>query len=64
MAAMSIGSIARGKRRMLKREMDVKAFAAVSTLSELTPTNVANVASDTWKKTKQKNDYNCQGTIY
>lgn len=50
MAAMSWGSMARGNRRMLKREMAVKAFPAVSTLSELTPTNTANEASDTWEE--------------
>lgn len=46
-AAMSMGSIARGNRRMLKSEMEVKAFSAVSTFSELTPTNTAKVAKET-----------------
>lgn len=50
MAAMSMGSMARGNRRTLKREMDVNAFSAVNTLSELTPTNTANVAKETCKK--------------
>lgn len=53
-AAMSIGSMARGKRRMLNREMEVKAFSAVNTLSELTPTNTANVARDTCRKGRRK----------
>lgn len=50
MAAMSMGSMARGNRRMLKREMEVKAFSAVNTFSEFTPTNTANVARDTYNK--------------
>ena len=50
MAAMSMGSMAKGNRRMLKREMEVKAFSAVNTLSELTPTNTANVARETYKQ--------------
>lgn len=50
MAAMSMGSMARGNRRMLKREMEVKAFSAVNTFSEFTPTNTANVARETYKK--------------
>lgn len=50
MAAMSMGSMARGNRRMLKSEMEVKAFSAVSTFSELTPTNTANVARETCEK--------------
>lgn len=50
MAAMSMGSMARGNRRMLKREMEVKAFSAVNMFSELTPTNTANVTRDTCKK--------------
>lgn len=49
MAAMSCGSMAKGNRRMLKREMEVKAFSAVSKLSLLTPTNTANVTRDTWE---------------
>lgn len=49
MAAMSMGSMARGNRRMLKREMEVKAFSAVNTLLGLTPTNTANVARETCK---------------
>lgn len=46
---MSMGSMARGNRSTLKREMEVKAFSAVSTLFSLTPTNTANVAKDTCK---------------
>lgn len=53
MAAMSMGSMARGNRRMLKREMEVKAFSAVNMFSELTPTNTANVTTDTCKKKRQ-----------
>lgn len=45
--AISMGSMARGNRRMLKSEMDVKAFSAVKMLSELTLTNTANVARET-----------------
>ena len=50
MAPMSMGSIARGNRRMLKSEMEVKAFSAVNRFSELTPTNTANVARETCDK--------------
>ncbi len=50
MAAMSMGSIARGNRRMLKRDMEVKAFSAVNTFFELTPTNTANVTRETCGK--------------
>lgn len=50
MAAMSMGSMASGNRRILKREMDVKAFSAVNKLSELTPTNVAKEARETCKR--------------
>lgn len=57
MEAISMGSMARGNRRMLKSEMDVKAFSAVKMLSELTPTNTAKVARETcpWKKEKENN---------
>lgn len=42
-----MGSIAKGKRSMLKREIDVKAFCASKMLSGLTDTKTAKVASDT-----------------
>lgn len=54
MEAMSMGSIARGNRRMLKREMEVKAFSAVNTFSELTPTKTANVARETCGKRQRE----------
>lgn len=60
MAAMSMGNMASGNRRILKREMDVKAFSAVNKLSELTPTNVAKEARDTCKSRwceDEKKDY-------
>lgn len=50
MAPMSMGSMDRGNRRMLKREMAVKAFPGVKMLSGLTFTNTANVTRETWEK--------------
>lgn len=44
-----MGSMAKGKRSMLKREMDVNAFCASKMLSGLTETKTAKVASDTCK---------------
>lgn len=44
-----MGSMARGKRSMLKREMAVKAFCASKILSGLADTKTAKVASDTCK---------------
>lgn len=57
MAAMSMGSMARGNRRMLKREMEVKAFSAVNTLFGLTATNTANEARDTWERESVKKEH-------
>lgn len=48
--------MARGNRRMLKREMEVKAFSAVSTFSELTLTNTAKVASETCRKKEEREE--------
>ena len=50
MMAMSMGSMVRGKRRMLKSAMEVNAFSASSTFSELTATNTPNVAKETYSK--------------
>lgn len=53
-AAMSIGSMARGKRRMLKSDIDVNAFSASRILSGLTETKTANAARETWNSKKKK----------
>lgn len=54
-----MGSMASGNRRMLNREMEVKAFSAVNALSLLTPTNTAKVARETCKKhqSEKKRDH-------
>ena len=44
---MSIGSMVRGKRRMLKRDRDTKAFSASRMLSGEDSTYTANVVRDT-----------------
>lgn len=49
MLEIIMGSMAKGKRSMLKREMDVKAVCASKMLSGLTDTKTAKVTNDTCK---------------
>ena len=50
MLVITLGSMERGKRMMLKRDKETKAFSASSMLSESDKVYTANVVRDTCKE--------------
>lgn len=55
MIEISCGSMTSGKRRILKSEIEVKAFSASKMLSGLTDTNTAKVARETYTQSDTLN---------